>query len=117
MGLPQNLQDEIESTSLQFDLYYKYEPKSGDFNIGCMMDEMDDVISYEPQIIIKRPSCSYFGYKSLYYTVKPSIRWITMRDVCASLERDNGQAQDDHHIYIERLDKVTNIQYNMECGS
>ena len=100
-----------------FSIRQSYIPSSGDYSF-CMEEELDNIVSLEPTIIVKYPKCTIFGYNAQYYNVTAKNRYITWRDILESLEREKNRLEEyNNHRFIEFLEKTTDIQYELCCGS
>lgn len=100
-----------------YSIRQSYIPSCGDYHF-CLEEELDNIISLEKVIIIKYPKSEIFSYKHQYYKVIPKNRYITWRDILETLEKNKGNLEEyNNHRFIEYLDKTTDIQYELGCGS
>lgn len=100
-----------------YSIRQSYLPNSGDYCF-CMEEELDNIVSLEKTIIIKYPKCNIFDYKAHYYKVTAKNRYITWRDILETFEREKNRLEEyNNHRFIELLEKKTDIQYELWCGS
>ena len=87
------------------------EQPSGDFSF-CMEEiDLDMIMSNRETIIIKYPSSEVFNTKA-------QGGYITYRDMLSQLEKDKNRLEYyNTHRFIEQIEKTSECQYELHCGS